>query len=102
MDVQLITASNGTVIGAHYYRYQPSEGAGWTYLVFFAGMTLAHFILMFPFRAAFFIPMIIGGISESPTFPVFTSVQLRPSQSPCSNLFRNPRLSARTLRSLKS
>lgn len=46
------------------YAYHPSESAGWAFVALFAGSTVAHIVLMFPYRSAFFIPMIIGGISS--------------------------------------
>lgn len=51
------------------YPYHPSKVAGWAFVGLFAGSSAAHTILMFPYRSAFFIPMIIGGIStySSPT-----------------------------------
>jgi len=55
--------SNGTA--TEWYSYQPSEGAGWAFLVLFATATIAHFILMVAYRAAYFIPFIVGGISKS-------------------------------------
>jgi hypothetical protein len=55
--------SNSTASGTadhNLYGYDPSKGAGYAYTVFFALVALAHFILMFPLRAAFFIPLILG------------------------------------------
>lgn len=51
------------------YPYHPSKAAGWAFVGLFAGSTAAHTILMFPYRSAFFIPMIIGGISTHSSPP---------------------------------
>ncbi|KAI9685639.1 MAG: hypothetical protein M1820_010767 [Bogoriella megaspora] len=63
--ISLIYSANGTVIDATYYAYTPSVLAAWTFVVLFAGATLVHFIFMFSMRSAFFIPLIIGGITEA-------------------------------------
>ena len=63
MDPIIEIAPNGD-IDITYFLYTPSKAAGWAFLVLFAGTTLAHFVLMFPYRAAFFIPLVIGGISK--------------------------------------
>jgi hypothetical protein len=65
MDIQLITAPNGTITGAIYYDYHPSAAAAWLFVSLFAAATIAHCVLMFTFRSAIFIPMIIGGTSKS-------------------------------------
>lgn len=63
--ITLITSANGTVIGANYYAYTPSKVGGWMFVTLFAGISLAHFVMVFPYKAAFFVPLIIGGISQS-------------------------------------
>ena len=73
MDPIIEEKPNGD-IHVIYFLYNPSKAAGWAFLVLFGVATLAHFILMFPFRSAFFIPLIIGGLSES---------ALAPCQRPC-------------------
>ena len=47
-----------------YAPYVPSKVAAYAYVALFAVGGLLHFILMFPFRAAFFIPIIIGCCSK--------------------------------------
>jgi hypothetical protein len=47
-----------------YAPYVPSKVAAYAYLALFAIGGLIHFILMFPMRAVFFIPLIIGCISK--------------------------------------
>ncbi|KUL90365.1 hypothetical protein ZTR_01994 [Talaromyces verruculosus] len=46
------------------YPYNPSKVAGWVFVVIFGIGAAAHFILMFPLRAWFFIPFILGCIGE--------------------------------------
>jgi len=46
------------------YAYHPSRPAGWTFVVLFGLATVVHLVMMFLYRAAFFIPFVIGGISE--------------------------------------
>ncbi|KAL2007578.1 hypothetical protein VTN00DRAFT_9016 [Thermoascus crustaceus] len=43
----------------------PSQNAAYAYIVLFGVATAIHFILMFVFRAAFFIPMVIGDAMEA-------------------------------------
>lgn len=58
--------SNGTAAGTILYEYTPSQEAGLAYVGLFGAAALTLFILMFPFRAPFSIPIILGGISTSP------------------------------------
>lgn len=62
MDPIIETRPDGS-IDVTYFLYTPSKSAGWAFAAWFAITTLAHFILMFPFRSALFIPLVIGGIS---------------------------------------
>ena len=48
------------------YPYNPSAIAAWAFLVLWGIGALVHFILMFPNRAAFPIPLIIGCIGMCP------------------------------------
>ena len=57
MDVQTV---DGHVV---WITYTPSRGAAWAFLVMFAFASVGHFVLMCPYRASYFIPMVIGGIS---------------------------------------
>lgn len=66
MDPIIETGPDGE-IDVTYFLYDPSKPAAWAFVVLFAATTVTHFILMFPFRSAFFIPLIIGGISKSRT-----------------------------------
>ncbi|OCF42812.1 hypothetical protein I317_03414 [Kwoniella heveanensis CBS 569] len=56
---------NGNVISANYYAYTPSAAAGYAFVVLFGLTTLAHVVMMFPMKAGFFIPLIIGGLMEA-------------------------------------
>lgn len=59
--------SNSTMSGEadkNLYGYDPSKSAAYAYVAFFTLSALAHFVCMFPFRAAFFIPLIIGCASK--------------------------------------
>ncbi|CZR31959.1 uncharacterized protein FPRO_02092 [Fusarium proliferatum ET1] len=42
------------------YPYNPSQGPAYAFLGLFGAAGIAHFIMMFPYRSAFPIPMIIG------------------------------------------
>lgn len=45
------------------YPYNPSETAAYAFVAMFALAGVTHLILMFPYRAWFLIPMIIGTAS---------------------------------------
>ncbi|KAF4632329.1 hypothetical protein G7Y89_g5807 [Cudoniella acicularis] len=47
------------------YGYDPSKTAADAYVALFVLGGLAHFIFMFPYRAAFFIPLILGCAMEA-------------------------------------
>lgn len=61
--ITLIYSNNGTVIGANYYAYKPSVTAGWAFVGLFGVSTALHLGFIFRGKSAFFIPLIIGGIS---------------------------------------
>ncbi|KAF5530473.1 RTA1 like domain-containing protein [Fusarium phyllophilum] len=42
------------------YPYNPSQGPAYAFLGLFGAAGIAHFIMMFPYRSAFPIPMMIG------------------------------------------
>jgi hypothetical protein len=46
------------------YPYNPSNIAGWVFVVIFGIGAVVHFVLMFPLRAWFFIPFILGCIGK--------------------------------------
>lgn len=62
MDIVFHPGQNGTDPWVEFYPYTPSATAGYAFMGIFAVSTLAHIVLMFPFRAAYFIPLVLGGI----------------------------------------
>jgi hypothetical protein len=62
MDIVFHPGKNGTDPWVEFYPYTPSATAGYAFMGIFAVSTLAHIVLMFPFRAAYFIPLVLGGI----------------------------------------
>lgn len=46
------------------YAYNPAQPPAYLFLGLFGGTAVVHFVLMFPYRCAFPIPMIIGCGSE--------------------------------------
>ena len=48
------------------YGYEPSKTAAFVYVALFAIAGFVHLIMMFPLRAAFFIPLILGCASKFP------------------------------------
>lgn len=66
MDPIIDIKPNGT-IHAVYYTYQRSIPAAWTFVFLFAIATITHLVLVFPFKAAYFLPLIIGGINTPTT-----------------------------------
>ncbi|KAH6972486.1 RTA1 like protein-domain-containing protein [Ilyonectria sp. MPI-CAGE-AT-0026] len=50
------------------YPYNPGEGPAFAFLGLFAAAAAVHFVLMFPYRSAFPIPMIIGAGMESAAY----------------------------------
>ncbi|CAG8305065.1 unnamed protein product [Penicillium salamii] len=65
MDIVFHPGQNGSDPWVEFYPYTPSATAGYAFMAIFGISTLAHIILMFPFRAAYFIPLILGGICET-------------------------------------
>ncbi|RJE25028.1 RTA1 domain protein [Aspergillus sclerotialis] len=65
MDFTFHPGKNGSDPWVEFYPYTPSQSAGYAFVAIFAILTIAHFALMFPYRAAYFIPLIIGGICET-------------------------------------
>lgn len=46
------------------YPYNPSATPAWVFVVLFGIGAVVHFVLMFPLRAWFFIPLILGCIGK--------------------------------------
>ncbi|XRM45303.1 hypothetical protein ABZX51_008401 [Aspergillus tubingensis] len=65
MDFQFHPGVNGSAPYVDFYPYTPSATAGYAFMAIFGLATLAHFVMMFPYRAAYFIPLVIGGICET-------------------------------------
>ncbi|KAJ5373303.1 RTA-like protein [Penicillium concentricum] len=65
MDIVYHPGKNGTDPWVEFYPYTPSATAGYAFMGIFGVSTLAHIVFMFPFRAAYFIPLILGGICET-------------------------------------
>lgn len=70
MDFQFHPGVNGSAPYVDFYPYTPSATAGYAFMAIFGLATLVHFVMMFPYRAAYFIPLVIGGICASnPSLP---------------------------------
>ncbi|KAH8698919.1 RTA1 like protein-domain-containing protein [Talaromyces proteolyticus] len=65
MDFVFHNGTNGSSPYVEFYPYNPSAPAGYAFMAIFGVLTIVHFVLMFPFRAAYFIPLVLGGICET-------------------------------------
>ncbi|GFF80529.1 protein RTA1 [Aspergillus udagawae] len=65
MDFTFHNGTNGSSPWVEFYPYTPSNTAGYAFMAIFGIATVVHIILMFPYRAAYFIPLVLGGICES-------------------------------------
>ncbi|KAL4941960.1 hypothetical protein BDV06DRAFT_235693 [Aspergillus oleicola] len=65
MDFTFHPGVNGSDPYVDFYPYNPSQSAGYAFMAIFGIATVAHFALMFPYKAAFFIPFVLGGICET-------------------------------------
>ncbi|PGH12578.1 hypothetical protein AJ79_04199 [Helicocarpus griseus UAMH5409] len=65
MDFTFHNGTNGSDPYVDFYAYTPSDVAGYAFMALFGTCTVVHFILIFPFRAAYFIPLVMGGICET-------------------------------------
>ncbi|KAJ5826655.1 hypothetical protein N7447_003418 [Penicillium robsamsonii] len=65
MDIDFHPGVNGSDPYVDFYPYTPSATAGYAFLVIFGIATVVHLVMMFPFRAAYFIPLVLGGVCES-------------------------------------
>ncbi|KAF7717116.1 Uncharacterized protein PECH_004472 [Penicillium ucsense] len=65
MDIVFHNGTNGGPPWVEFYPYTPSASAGYAFVAIFGIVTVMHFVLMFPYRAAYFLPLVIGGICES-------------------------------------
>ncbi|KAJ5946351.1 hypothetical protein N7454_003190 [Penicillium verhagenii] len=65
MDIVFHAGVNGSDPYVDFYPYTPSATAGYAFMGIFGVTTLVHIILTIPYRAAYFIPLILGGICET-------------------------------------
>jgi hypothetical protein len=78
MDIVYHPGVNGSDPVVEFYPYTPSATAGYAFMAIFGLATIIHIVLTVPFRAAYFLPLILGGIC------VFYPISLR--NDPESNL----------------
>ncbi|KKK22836.1 hypothetical protein P175DRAFT_0506253 [Aspergillus ochraceoroseus IBT 24754] len=79
MDFTFHPGTNGSAPWVEFYPYYPSLGAGYAFTAIFGIATLVHLALMFPYRAAYFIPFFIGGICE--TFGYYGRARSHPDRT---------------------
>ncbi|GMG16948.1 unnamed protein product [Aspergillus oryzae] len=78
MDFTFHEGVNGSSPWVEFYPYNPSQTAGYAFMAIFGITTVVHIILMFPYKAAYFIPLILGGICTyityhpTPTLKLYT------------------------------
>lgn len=72
MDIVYHPGVNGSDPYVEFYPYTPSATAGYAFMALFGISTLIHLILIIPFRAAYFIPLVLGGICRSTPYPYYT------------------------------
>ncbi|KAJ5399744.1 RTA-like protein [Penicillium sp. CMV-2018d] len=65
MDIDFHPGVNGSSPYVNFYPYTPSATAGYAFMAMFGIATLFHLVLMFSFRAAYFIPLVLGGVCET-------------------------------------
>ena len=62
MDIDFHPGVNGGKPWVDFYPYTPSATAGYAFMAMFGVATVVHIVLAIPFRAAYFIPLILGGV----------------------------------------
>lgn len=62
MDIVYHNGTNGSKPWVEFYPYTPSATAGYAFMAIFGIATVVHLVLMCPFRAAYFIPLVLGGV----------------------------------------
>ncbi|CAG8006830.1 unnamed protein product [Penicillium salamii] len=65
MDIDFHPGVNGSDPYVDFYPYTPSATAGYAFLVIFGIATVVHLVMMFPYRAPYFVPLVLGGVCES-------------------------------------
>jgi hypothetical protein len=69
MDFTFHPGVNGSSPWVEFYPYNPSQTAGYAFMAIFGITTVIHLVLMFPYRAAYFFPLFLGGICTSSPLP---------------------------------
>jgi hypothetical protein len=62
MDIVYHNGTNGSKPWVEFYPYTPSATAGYAFMAIFGIATVVHLVLMCPFRAAYFLPLVLGGV----------------------------------------
>lgn len=65
MDIVFHAGVNGSSPYVDFYPYAPSETAGYAFMAIFGISTIVHIVLTIPFRAAYFIPLVLGGLCKN-------------------------------------
>lgn len=65
MDIVYHNGTNGSSPWVEFYPYTPSATAGYAFTAIFGIATVVHLVLMCPFRAAYFIPLVVGGVCKA-------------------------------------
>lgn len=77
MDIDFHPGVNGSSPYVDFYPYTPSDTAGYAFMAMFGVATIFHFVLMFPFRAVYFTPLILGGVCTFlPPFKCWIGIRL--------------------------
>lgn len=88
MDFTFHPGVNGSSPWVEFYPYNPSLTAGYAFMAIFGLATLAHIVLMFPYKAAYFIPFVLGGICTSQTLPFLPSLYHNTKESNSNNEYQ--------------
>lgn len=75
MDFTFHNGTNTTDPWVEFYPYTPSRSAGYAFVALFGILTLIHSILIFPYRAAYFIPLIVSGICKAENLGTLNPIQ---------------------------
>ncbi|KAK1141863.1 hypothetical protein N8T08_008376 [Aspergillus melleus] len=65
MDFEFHPGVNGSAPWVEFYPYNPSKTPAYAFMAIFGISTVVHLVLMFPYRAAYFIPLLLGGVCET-------------------------------------
>lgn len=92
MDIVYHPGVNGSDPYVDFYPYTPSATAGYAFTAIFGISTLIHIILTIPYRAAYFIPLVLGGICTI-YIHIHIHIHIIPTSknSIKSNIFKNRR-----------